>query len=205
MTNENPPDCLILAGGLSRRMGFDKASVNMDGQTLLSRMVGVMKEHGMRTCVVLGPNSDERDIDPDSVMVVRNKKPDLGRTGSIQIGLEALGWPEKVIIAPIDRPGFSSKTLIILMKADSSSCPEKDGRGGHPVMLDWRGIAAIKEAKPSSSLKDLIKFSRFEVEDPHIHINLDTPEDVIFLKKAWDEIYASWKVNSKRQQDHPAD
>ena len=43
MTNENPPDCLILAGGLSRRMGFDKASANMDGQTLLSRMVGVMK------------------------------------------------------------------------------------------------------------------------------------------------------------------
>ena len=33
-------------------MGFDKASVNLDGQTLLSRMVGVMKEHGMRTCVV---------------------------------------------------------------------------------------------------------------------------------------------------------
>ena len=139
MTNENPPDCLILAGGLSRRMGFDKASVNMDGQTLLSRMVGVMKEHGMRICVVLGPNSDECDIDPDSVIFVRNKKPDLGRTGSIQIGLEALGWPEKVILAPIDRPGFSSKTLIILMKADSSSCPEKDGRGGHPVMLDWRG------------------------------------------------------------------
>ena len=78
MTNENPPDCLILAGGLSRRMGFDKASVNMDGQTLLSRMVGVMKEHGMRICVVLGPNSDECDIDSDSVLFVRNKKPDLG-------------------------------------------------------------------------------------------------------------------------------
>ena len=72
MTNENPPDCLILAGGLSRRMGFDKASINMDGQTLLSRMVEVMIEHGMRTCVVLGPNSDECDIDPDSVMFVRN-------------------------------------------------------------------------------------------------------------------------------------
>ena len=72
-------------------------------------------------------------------------------------------------------------------------------------MLDWRGITAIKKAKPNSSLKDLIKFSRFEVEDPHIHINVDTPEDLIFLKNAWDEIYASWKVNSKPQQDHPTD
>ena len=132
------------------------------------------------------------------MIFVRTDEPDLGRTGSIQIGLEALGWPKKVILAPIDRPGFSSKTLRILMEADSSSCPKKDGRGGHPVLLDWRGITAIKEAKPHSSLKDLIKFSRFEVDDPYIHINVDTPEDVIFLERAWHEIYRSWKVNTKR-------
>ena len=95
MTNENPPDCLILAGGLSRRMGFDKASINMDGQTLLSRMVEVMIEHGMRTCIVLGPNSDECDNDPDSVMFVRNNswhrglsplRPPEYRHGSLKIG-----------------------------------------------------------------------------------------------------------------------
>ena len=198
MIDEDLPNCLILAGGLSRRLGFDKASIKMDGQTLLSRMVDVMIEHGMRTCVVLGPNSGECDLNADTVIFVRNDEPDLGRTGSIQIGLEALGWPKKVILAPIDRPGFSSKTLRILMEADSSSCPKKDGRGGHPVLLDWRGITAIREAKPHSSLKDLIKFSRFEVDDPYIHINVDTPEDVIFLERAWHEIYRSWKVNTKR-------
>ena len=56
MIDEDLPNCLILAGGLSRRLGFDKASIKMDGQTLLSRMVEVMIEHGMRTCVVFGPN-----------------------------------------------------------------------------------------------------------------------------------------------------
>ena len=49
MIDEDLPNCLILAGGLSRRLGFDKASIKMDGQTLLSRMVEVMIEHGMRT------------------------------------------------------------------------------------------------------------------------------------------------------------
>ena len=110
MIDEGVPDCLILASGLSRRLGYDKATIQLGETTLLSAMIETMKDHGMKTCVVIGPTSDEAGSS-DSVIFVRNENPDHGRTGSIQVGLEALGWPERVIVAPVDRPGFSSRTL----------------------------------------------------------------------------------------------
>lgn len=194
MIDEGVPDCLILASGLSRRLGYDKATIQLGETTLLSAMIETMKDHGMKTCVVIGPTSDEEGSS-DSVIFVRNENPDHGRTGSIQVGLEALGWPERVIVAPVDRPGFSSRTLKRLFSADSSASPEKQGRGGHPVFLDDEGVMAVRDAHPDSPLNSLIDFSRFEVDDPYLHLNVDTSEDVMSLKMAWGEISDSWKVN----------
>jgi hypothetical protein len=39
-------------------------------------------------------------------------------------------------------------------------------------------VGRILAADPSTPLRDLCSPTRFEVEDEHLHLNLDTPEDV---------------------------
>ena len=52
-----------------------------------------------------------------------NSDPDSGRTGSIKCGLTALRWPKRAIVAPVDRPGFSSQTLRRLIDSEVCTCP----------------------------------------------------------------------------------
>lgn len=197
MTLRKKTSCLILAAGLSRRLGFDKASIMLNGAPLVSHMAEMMEKQGLETCVVVNSDFDRGVFQNRTTMTAVNPDPDSGRTGSIKIGLAALGDVSRLIIAPVDRPGFSSDTLSKLMSLNYSSCPEKDGRGGHPILLDKVGITAIRESPPDVPLRNLVTVTRFVVDDPHLHLNLDTIEDVEDLLSAWERISKSWDVNSK--------
>ena len=68
------------------------------------------------------------------------------------------------------------------MEIDVCSCPAKDGRGGHPLLLMPDDVARIRTADPDTPLRDLCTPERFEVEDSHLHLNLDTPADIEVLR-----------------------
>ena len=90
---------------------------------------------------------------------------------------------EKLIVVPVDRPGWSRETLEELMEKNSSSCPTKDGRGGHPVIIVGKDIDSIKKAQPNEPLSSLFKTNRFEVNDSYLHLNIDTKKDIAALRK----------------------
>ena len=110
MTLRKKTSCLILAAGLSRRLGFDKASIMLNGAPLVSHMAEMMEKQGLETCVVVNSDFDRGVFQNRTTMTAVNLDPDSGRTGSIKIGLAALGDVSRLIIAPVDRPGFSSDT-----------------------------------------------------------------------------------------------
>ena len=49
MTLRKKTSCLILAAGLSRRLGFDKASIMLNGAPLVSHMAEMMEKQGLET------------------------------------------------------------------------------------------------------------------------------------------------------------
>mgnify|MGYP001157315721 FL=1 len=170
-------------------MGQPKALVEIDGKPLVQHLVERLEGQGLEPIIVT-----RAEISVDILMAVPNRtvvvnpKPESGRTGSLQCGLKQIldtkGGERafKLMIVPVDRPGFSDSTLKIIMQQDKCTCPSKDGRGGHPLLLMADDVARIRTANPDTPLRELCSPDRIEVDDFHLHLNLDTPSDLEVLR-----------------------
>ena len=181
--------CIVLAAGASARLGQPKALLEIDGEPLIQHLVERLEFVGLEPVIV---TRAELSVDillalPE-ISVVINPNPDAGRTGSLQCGLKQIlntkGGEKafRLLVVPVDRPGFSNGTLEALMEMDVCSCPAKDGRGGHPLLLMPDDVARIRTAEADTPLRDLCTPERFEVEDLYLHLNLDTPDDIEVLR-----------------------
>ena len=122
---------------------------------------------------------------PEATLVV-NDDPDAGRMRSLQLGCAALvdQWgslPERLVMAPVDRPAWNADTLQGLLNTSTSSAPAHEGRRGHPVLLDQPAIEAVVSANADASLRALVSFVPVPVEAPWLHHNIDTEADVDLL------------------------
>ena len=181
--------CIVLAAGASARLGQPKALLEIDGKPLIQHLVERLESVGLEPVIVT-----RADLSVDILLalpersVVINPNPDAGRTGSLQCGLKQIldtkggNRAFRLLVVPVDRPGFSNETLETLMEKDVCACPEKDGRGGHPLLLMPDDVAQIRTAEADTPLRDLCAPERFEVDDMHLHLNLDTPAEIEVLR-----------------------
>ena len=169
---------IVLAAGASKRLGSPKALVDVKGQTLVELVCNKLQNAGLSVTVVTR-NSLKQKIQKllPNVSVIVNPNPDLGRTGTIQCGIESIGI-QPMLIVPVDRPGFSLDTAKKLCECNNTSIPLHDGKGGHPIAITLRDCEKILAAEPDIPLREIISPDRLTVEDPHLHINIDTKEDV---------------------------
>ncbi len=189
-----PIPALILAAGKSERLGENKGLVDVSGNTLLDVIVERLSSVGCSPIIVV--TRAELAIDyltaSPRCNVVINKSPEDGRTGTVQTGLISLGeelgaLPKSVLIVPVDRPGWEIKTLQKIVDSEGCVCPEKDGRGGHPIKIGQDEISAILTAPSDKPLREIVNPIRFVVEDSFLHLNIDTPSDLEELKLWIDE------------------
>ncbi len=172
---------IILAAGASERLGEPKALVQLtNGLTLVEFMANILHSYQLDVIVV----TREKLVQPIGHIlkelgaeIVLNRDPEAGRTGSIQCGLRSIG-SGPVLITPVDRPGFGSETIEAMLKAGTTACPVYGGRGGHPIALSASDCERVLKAAPDTPLHDLIEPQRIEVDAPHLHLNIDTKEDV---------------------------
>ena len=102
---------IVLAGGMSRRLGRDKAIEPLDGRPLITRVIGRLAHLTQETVVVV--NDDERASVlplPDSAKVAVDAYPDKGSLGGIFTGLSAAeaGWG---IVVACDMPFLNTDLL----------------------------------------------------------------------------------------------
>ena len=176
-------ECVILAAGSSRRLGRDKALIEIGSQTLISwlsqRLSGSLSNI---TIVVNEGNFGEISEMVSNAKVVLNPVPEMGRTGSLKVGIDSIdssiGAGYRLLVVPVDRPGFSDATLERLLSSEETCCPMKEGRGGHPLMLSEGDVEKVRNSSANLPLREIIKPSRFEVLDRFLELNIDTPEDV---------------------------
>ena len=178
------PAAVVLAAGMSRRLGRPKALVAVNGLTLVEWSFKRLHEHGCRVVVVVNPDIAERVavLLPDAHLVVNND-PDAGRMRSLQLGCSAIAkengsLPERLVMAPVDRPGWNAEVLNTLLSASSSAAPAYKSRRGHPVLLDASAIGKVMTAEHTASLRELVSFAPVPVEAPWLHLNIDTADDV---------------------------
>ena len=181
--------CIVLAAGASARLGQPKALVDVGGMPLIRHLIERLENAGLEPIIV---TRAELSVDillalPERTVVI-NPNPDAGRTGSLQCGLKQIldtkGGERafRLLVVPVDRPGFSDSTLQELMSKEVCACPAMDGRGGHPLLLMPDDVSRIRTAEPDTPLRELCSPERFDVDDLHLHLNLDTPDDIEVLR-----------------------
>ena len=89
--------------------------------------------------------------------------------------------PRKVIIAPVDRPGWSTEHAVQLMQHEVTANLSCGGKKGHPLLLHDPDIERILAANPTTPLRDLIRPQACDVDAPHLSLNIDTPHDLEML------------------------
>ena len=175
--------CVILAAGRSSRLGKPKALIEVEGVSLISWILSRLAKVGLRPIVVTREELVENIRDSvGDIEIIINEEPELGRTGSVKKGLNYLKEKKvgdhRILIVPVDSPGFSISTLELLISMKSSSSPSSGGKGGQPLIVDVDDIEKILEAPSDSPLNSIIKPKKIDVEDEFLHMNLDTQKDV---------------------------
>jgi molybdopterin-guanine dinucleotide biosynthesis protein A len=129
---------VVLAGGESRRMGRDKAQVEVDGELLWRRQVRVLRDAGAAR-VVLARRAGQAPIDfPDCVF---DAFADCGPLAGIHAAL-GLGGHSHVAVLAVDMPGIDAAWFSCLRGACE---PGVGAVAGHSELLE--PLAAVYPAE----------------------------------------------------------
>jgi molybdopterin-guanine dinucleotide biosynthesis protein A len=99
---------VILAGGQSSRMGRDKAWVEFEGQPLIVRALGTLRDSGITEIYISG----RADTDYSALQrpVLLDREPGFGPLGGIERALEASHAPLMLVLA-VDLPRMTAEFL----------------------------------------------------------------------------------------------
>lgn len=184
-------EVIVLAAGRSKRLGQPKALVDAGGYPLIARLVRRLRQR--RDVSITAVTNDDLLADVilacPSIHVVLNPEPEQGRTGSIRCGLASIlerngRLPKRVIIAPIDRPGWDLTIFDALVNAKESSCPVWNNRGGHPIVLVGEDVNTVYLSQSNVPLSSLFHREPIHVDFPYLHLNIDTVDDLQELHHA---------------------
>jgi molybdopterin-guanine dinucleotide biosynthesis protein A len=135
---------LVLCGGRSTRMGRDKASLPFGGDTLVTRVVEILR--GVVPDVVLVAR--EGQAVPDGVAVVRDPAEGLGPLAAIAAGLASLRT-DRAFVAPCDVPLLVPALVRRLLEEAGTSLacvPRIEGRAMPVCAVYRREVAAVASA-----------------------------------------------------------
>jgi molybdenum cofactor guanylyltransferase len=130
MTTTVPLAAIILAGGASRRMGRDKATLPYEGTTLVERMVSVLKPRCAPIFVIAAPGQALPALDAEILRdEVRGVGPLLATARGLRAAAEA--GQELAFVCAVDMPLLSVDLI------DELAGPA--ARLGADVVLPWDG------------------------------------------------------------------
>jgi molybdenum cofactor cytidylyltransferase len=189
---------IVLAAGQSTRMGMIKLLLDLDGGTIVERVVNVLLRSKVdEVIVVVGYEGDRvrRRFLGKDVQVVYNRDYHEGMAASIREGLRHIDQTAHgVLIALGDHPLMTADTIDKLIdtyrKADKGIvCPTYEGKRGHPVIFNFKrygealsslrgdvGGRAVVEAHGD----DLFEFT---VDSPGVIRDVDVWEEYQKIKR----------------------
>lgn len=131
MSAQEPLAAVVLAGGASRRMGRDKATLAMPGlggRTLVERTVEVLSTRCAPVFVVAAPGQALPDL--GTAVVLRDEARGIGPLLATGRGLRAAAQAglERAFVSAVDMPELSEALIDLLAACD-----------GVDVVLPWDG------------------------------------------------------------------
>ena len=189
MTRTPAFGAVVLAAGLSSRMGSFKPLLRVGSTSAIERVAGSLRSAGLTDIVVVSGHDRERLVPELRRLALREALNPLYRQGmftSVQAGAGSLPTHvEAFMVLPVDYPLVSSRVISTLMKAYRGQdivYPTCCGRRGHPPLISSRLRTDLSTAEEDSSLRAFLEAHapasrEVEVADISILLDMDTPGD----------------------------
>jgi molybdenum cofactor cytidylyltransferase len=181
---------IVLASGLSRRMGQAKLLMPVGGRAIIRYVVESVLAGGVDSVwVVTGPDVEpiEAALAGFEVQIVVNPAPEEGQAGSVRTGIAALPPSvEAVLIALGDQPALAPSIIPALLAARRASpklivAPRyRDGQG-NPVLFKREIFPELLRLTGDQGARPIIQKEPARVEwvdlDLPMPPDVDTPDD----------------------------
>jgi CTP:molybdopterin cytidylyltransferase MocA len=183
---------ILLAAGRSSRMGVFKPLLPFGNKTVIECCIDYLRDGGADTIVVvLGHRSDDVRRMLSGVTIALNPDPDSEMSASIAAGVRALpDAAEAILIALADHPAVPPNVVSSLIEAWRGGArivvPTWQGRGGHPVLVDFSFESELLSLDSSGGLRAFLDSHRIEVQrlpvdSPYVARDMDTWDDYTTL------------------------
>ena len=185
-TDENDICCVVLAAGLSRRMGCDKLLLPLGASALLEKTLDAVSAAGSGRTIVVYHQDEIRSLaECRGFGAVFNGHPEEGQSLSVRLGLEACGRCRGWLFVNGDMPFLTASTIRKLLDLaageDKILVPLYGDHPGPPVYFPYRfrrelmaltgdiGGRSVYRRHPEDVL--------YVAADPAQGQDIDTPED----------------------------
>ena len=179
---------VIVAAGMSSRMGDFKPMLNIGSISIAQRLVATFHRAGVtKIAVVTGYNALqlERHLAHLGLVFLRNENyASTQMFDSAKIGLGYMKDKcDKLLFTPVDIPLFKALTVTALIESGAAlACPVCEGKTGHPLLIDASLVDLLLEDSGEGGLHGAIsrcgmQMTRLPVDDPGVLHDADTPDD----------------------------
>lgn len=179
---------VIVAAGMSSRMGEFKPMLNIGSISIAQRVVATFGQAGVdKTVMVTGYHAAalEKHLSGSGVVFLRNE--DYQTTYMFDSARIGLGYVrdkcDRVLFTPVDIPLFTAATVRALLASGAElACPVCGGKRGHPLLMRASLIDRILTDSGEGGLRGALERSgaavtEVVVEDRGVLHDADTPED----------------------------
>lgn len=178
---------VVLAAGLSRRMGENKLAMYFRGKPMLEHTLNLIESLDFSEKILVTTREITRAVNiPTGFSVVINETPEQGQSRSVSLGAES-ATGDYIMFFAGDMPLLTALEVVRLLDAARASgnkivAPEVNGELSNPVifpkslrgkLMDLSGEAGGRQVMRAH--RDMIVTVRFS--DPLPFSDADTPED----------------------------
>ena len=186
---------LVLAAGLSRRMGRPKLLLQLEGKAILRWSVEGVLRHIADILVVTGPEDGaiRTALTGLAVRFVVNPRPDEGQGSSIASGAAALGpMTDAVLVVLGDQPRLHPDVIPALVEAGRRSgkpviAPVYQGVQGTPVLFGAAVFPELRTLGGDTGARAIVQRDPTRLElvsfDVPMPADVDTPADYARVKE----------------------
>lgn len=183
---------IVLAGGLSRRMGRSKMLLPWGDRTVIETIVNKILPFKLSDVVVVTGYKNiqvEAKLKHMPVRTIYNPHFAAGEMlSSLKVGLEAMpDHVDSVLVFLGDQPQVKTRTIHTILQTYASTgdtiiAPTYRGKRGHPILINRRHWMDILQLSPDKAPRDVINqypVHTIRSEDDSILRDIDTPEQYL--------------------------